>query len=178
MKGVLFNVVEDVVTAALGHDTWDDVVETSGVSGAYTSLGNYPDGELVAIVVALSEKLSLSVDDTLRLAGRLGFEPLASRAPELLSSCPDWRSVLTSLDDIIHPEVLKIYPDSDVPRFSVVDGDDAVTVHYSSERGMCALADGLLVGCGAWYSAELEVEHVTCVHRGDDTCTMRVSEAS
>ena len=43
MKGVLFNVVEDVVTEALSAEAWDDVVDDSGVDGAYTSLGTYPD---------------------------------------------------------------------------------------------------------------------------------------
>ena len=43
MKGVLFNVVEDVVTDVLSEDAWDDAVDRSGASGAYTSLGNYDD---------------------------------------------------------------------------------------------------------------------------------------
>ena len=43
MKGVIFNLVEDVVRREHGDDVWDDVVDESGVTGAYTSLGSYPD---------------------------------------------------------------------------------------------------------------------------------------
>ena len=43
MKGILFRVIEDVVFEALSADAWDDVIDRSGVSGSYTSLGNYPD---------------------------------------------------------------------------------------------------------------------------------------
>ena len=176
MKGVLFNVVEDVVTGALSADAWDDVIDASGVGGAYTSLGNYPDAELVDIVDEVASATSQSASDTLRLSGRLGFEHLASRAPELLSDYADWRAVLMSLDDIIHPEVRKIYPGAEVPSFTITDDGSALLVDYVSARRLCALADGLIVGCGAWYDRELTVTHESCVHDGDARCTMRVIE--
>jgi hypothetical protein len=178
VKGVLFNIVEDVVTRALGADEWDDIVDAAAVSGAYTSLGNYPDADLGAIVDTVADRLSMSVADTLRLVGRLGFEHLAARAPELLATHSDWRSVLLSLDEIIHPEVLKIYPDSEVPGSDVSTDGDALLFGYTSSRNMCALADGLIVGCGSWYGTELHVDHVTCVHADDSSCTMRVTESS
>ena len=49
MKGILFNVVEDVVTEAMSEDAWDDVVDAAGVDGSYTSLADYPDSDLAAI---------------------------------------------------------------------------------------------------------------------------------
>ena len=48
MKGVIFNLLEDVVRDEQGDDFWDNVVEVSGASGAYTSLGTYSVGELTA----------------------------------------------------------------------------------------------------------------------------------
>ena len=176
MKGVLFNVIEEVVESAMSPDEWDDVIEAAGVSGAYTSLGNYPDADLDAIVRAVGAAAGLSIDDTLRLAGRLGFERLAARAPSQLARCATWRDVLTTLDDIIHPEVLKAYPDAELPQFDVVSAGDDITMRYTSARRMCALADGLIVGCGTWYGSVLTVRHETCVHRGDPTCTLRVAE--
>ncbi len=84
MKGVLFNVVEDVVTEALSADAWDDVVERSDVGGAYTSLGTYPDGELTALVGEVATEADMSGEETLRLAGQLGFKHLVARAPHLI----------------------------------------------------------------------------------------------
>lgn len=176
MKGVLFNVVEDVVTVTASADAWDDVLDAADVSGSYTSLGNYPDAELSAIVEQVADTVDLSVDDTLRLSGRLGFEHLVARAPALIAPYPDWRSVIVALDDIIHPEVLKVYPDAEVPRFTVVDDSDGLVVEYVSARGLCALADGLIIGCGAWYDVALSVTHDSCVRRGDTVCTLRVVE--
>lgn len=176
MKGVLFNVVEDVVTEAMSAEAWDDVVEGAGVSGAYTSLGTYPDGDLVALVGAAAEAAGLSEADTLRLSGRIGFKHLVRRAPHLMDGLDDWRSVLGALDDIIHPEVRKIYPDAEVPGFDTEPDGDALRVVYTSKRGLCALADGLILGSGEWFDKTLDVEHVACIHDGDESCTMRVSE--
>lgn len=177
MKGVLFNVVEDVVTEVMSADAWDDIVERAEVSGAYTSLGNYPDEELGRLVAATAAQAELSEADTLRLSGRLGFKHLAERAPQLLVGLDDWRAVLGSLDDIIHPEVRKIYPESDVPGFDTIDDGDGLLVTYTSKRGLCALADGLMTGTGAWFDVTLVVVHESCIHEGDPACVMRVTEA-
>ncbi len=176
MKGVLFNVVEDVVTEAMSADAWDHVIERAGVDGAYTSLGDYPDGELLKLVESTSRAASLTTDDTLRLAGRNGFKHLVRRAPRLLEGLDDWRSVLASLDEIIHPEVRKIYPDAKVPRFDTEARDGAMLLHYQSERGLCVLAEGMVLGTGDWFDTPIAVEHVKCIHRGDSSCLMRVTE--
>lgn len=175
MKGVLFNIVEDVVTEAMSADAWDDIIDHAGVHGAYTSLGNYDDSDLFSIVDAAADAADLNAADTLRLTGRVGFAHLVKRAPHLLDGLHDWKSVLTSLDDIIHPEVRKIYPDAQVPGFATEHIDDGLRITYTSQRGLCALADGLMVGAGLWFETTLTVTHESCVHDGDAACTMRVT---
>ena len=176
MKGVLFNVVEDVVTEVFSADVWDDVVDRAGVGGAYTSLGTYPDAELVHLVDETAAAAKKSVPDTLRLAGHLGFAHLVRRSPHLLDGLDDWKAVLNSLDDIIHPEVRKIYPESDVPGFATEPDGDALMVVYTSRRRLCALAEGLMTGSGKWFDTDLSVTHLECVHAGDSRCLMRVCE--
>ena len=56
MKGVIFNAVEDAVERAFGADGWDDTLGRAKVDGSYTSLGNYDDEELAAIVGALPDE--------------------------------------------------------------------------------------------------------------------------
>ena len=46
MKGVILNVVEEVVVDLFDEDTWDAVIENAGVSGAYTALGYYEDADV------------------------------------------------------------------------------------------------------------------------------------
>ncbi len=82
------------------------------------------------------------------------------------------------LDDIIHPEVEKIYAGADAPSFVIVDEDErSLTVVYESRRELCALAEGLLVGLGDWFRCGLTVSHLECRRNGDPSCTMTVTEA-
>ena len=176
MKGILFNVVEDVVTEAMSADAWDDVVEAAGVDGSYTSLATYPDTDLTALVAAIASAADLSTDETLALAGRLGFKHLATRNPHILDGIDSWQQLVESLDDIIHPEVRKISPDAEVPGFATTEVDDGLRVVYTSRRQLCALAEGLTIGGGEWFGCELAVEHEGCVRHGDDGCTMVIRE--
>ena len=175
MKGVVFNIVEDVVDETLPADTWDAAVESAGVRGAYTSLGSYPDDDLVRIVGALGESTGLPTADVLRHAGRHGFAHLASRHPDLLHGFDDLPALLTHLDDVIHPEVHKLYPDAVTPTFRAerID-DDTIELHYESTRQLCALAEGLVAGAADHYGTAAEITQPTCVHAGDDACIIRV----
>jgi len=175
VKGVVFNVVEDVVEETLPGNSWDDAVEAAGVRGAYTSLGSYPDADLVGIVGALSDSTGLPTDDVLRHAGRHGFAHLAGRHPELLEGISDLSSLLAQLDDVIHPEVLKLYPDAQTPRFRVERREDGTLVlTYESERGLCALAEGLVAGAADHFGVDARIEQPRCAHRGDDVCQIEV----
>ena len=46
---------------------------------------------------------------------------------------------------------------------------------YNSERKLCALAHGFIEGAGDHYSQAMTVEHPLCMHRGDESCQLRIS---
>ena len=46
MKGIIFNLLEDVVVDAYGDRMWDDLLDTTGLDGVYTEsypVGMFPD---------------------------------------------------------------------------------------------------------------------------------------
>jgi hypothetical protein len=176
VKGVIFNVVEEVLDEAFGPDMWDQVLDRAEIDGAYTSLGNYSGAELTRIVSAAAELANMSRDQVLIAAGRLGFKHLAARHGELLAGTSGWRDVLEQLDGIIHPEVKKIYPGANVPSFAARPGEESLLLEYRSHRQLCRLAEGLVRGLGDWHGIELEVRHLACVHHGDDVCVIEVGE--
>ena len=177
MKGVVFNVVQEVVEDQLGADAWDDAIDRSGVDGSYTSLGNYPDTDLHRLADAVGELAHMSQHDVLVFSGRHGFRHLAARHPDLVGAFAGWRDVVNHLDDIIHPEVEKIYAAADTPTFTVEDTvDSSLTMVYQSKRQLCALAEGLVLGLGDWFEVGLVVSHVECVHEGGDRCVLEVAE--
>ena len=81
MKGIVFNLLETLVTRDHGADAWDDLLDAAGVDGSYTSLGSYPDAELVALVGAASEALDLAPEQVTRWFGRSSMPLFATTHP-------------------------------------------------------------------------------------------------
>lgn len=176
VKGILFNVVEEVVEEDLSDRDWDLALCRAGVEGAYTSLGNYPSAQLLAIAGALADQQHAATEDVLRAAGEHGYHHLAARHPALVEPYQDLGDLLLHLDTVIHPEVLKLYPHADPPRFEVhpLGENDAWGVTYRSTRGLCHLAEGLMRGAAASFERQAHIAQVTCRHRGDPTCHFEV----
>lgn len=59
MKGIVFDLLEEIVVREHGDQMWDLLLEEAGVLGAYTTLGNYPDEELTALIAAASKTLDI-----------------------------------------------------------------------------------------------------------------------
>jgi len=57
MKGIVFNEFIEMVEDKFGEDMVDDIIDESDLpsGGAYTTVGTYDHGELVTMVVKLSE---------------------------------------------------------------------------------------------------------------------------
>jgi hypothetical protein len=175
VKGVLFNVVEDVVVDAFGADTWDDLLDAAGLDGAYTSLGNYDDDDLAAIVSAAGDALSLTRAEVLRFVGREAFARLAARYPDYPNDLGSSRALLHRLDDVIHPQVLNLYPGAHPPAFEAIDRDgDEMLLVYRSSRQLCHLAEGLVFGAAAAYGEVVDVSQAQCVLDGADECHLVV----
>jgi hypothetical protein len=173
MQGVIFNLAEQVVTDAHGADLWDDVLEAAGVEGAYTSLGSYPDAEFDALVTALVLRLGVDPTAVVRQVGEGAMPLLAQRYPQFFAAHSCTRSFLLTLNDIIHPEVRKLYPDADVPEFTFqVRDQDVLVVEYFSRRKLCSLAAGFVHGAAAHYGERVNLSHPQCMLHGADSCLL------
>ncbi len=158
LKGVVFNAAEDAVTALHGAEAWDSILNDSGVNGAYTALGNYEEQDMVAIVDAAATLLEESVDDTWRIIGRHMLPQLTRRLGNVNPTFASAKELLTSVNDIIHPEVKMLYPDAVPPTFEFSDTNEGLLVHYLSDRGLLPLAEGLIAGCGDLFDEHVEIE--------------------
>lgn len=176
VKGIVFNLLEEVVSAEHGDQTWDALVDAAGVSGVYTSLGSYPDEELVALVAAASEALAVPADEVIRWFGRQMMPRFAARYAALFAAHTSLRSFVLSLNDMIHPEVRKLYPGAITPHFVVtVASPQTLLMEYQSQRRLCALAEGLLQGAADHYGDRITIERPRCLKQGDDRCILAVT---
>jgi hypothetical protein len=85
MKGIVFNLLEQAVVGKYGETVWDDLLDSAGLSGAYTSLGSYPDEEIEKLVAAASAALKVPPDQVLRWFGREAMPLLAKHYPVFFS---------------------------------------------------------------------------------------------
>jgi hypothetical protein len=153
MKGIVFNLLSTTVIREFGEDAWDDMLAATGLNGAYTSLGNYPDQELTSLVEAGRARLGLADSArVLRWLGRRAIPLLAEHYPAFFTPQKSTRQFLLTVNDIIHPEVRKIYPGADVPVFDFdTSSDEVLVMGYRSQRKLCALAQGFSEGAADYY---------------------------
>jgi len=175
MKGIVFNLLEQAVTDRYGEDVWDSLLDNAGVDGAYTAVGTYPHEQLAAIVAAASAALDIAPDDLVRWFGRAALPMLAAKYPAFFEGHTDTRSFLLTLNDVIHPEVRKLFPGAYAPSFeydeSVVD---ELSLSYSSHRSLCSFAEGLIEGAADHYDEAVLVEQPSCTKRGDPACVIHI----
>jgi hypothetical protein len=178
MKGIVFNLLEQVVTQEHGEDTWENLLDAAGLDGSYTSLGSYPDEHLIGLVGAASKALDLPADDVVRWFGRHALLLLAQKYPPLFTGHTSTRSFLLTLNDIIHPAVRKLYPGADVPELDYdTSSPDVRLMGYRSRRKLCALGEGLIAGAAEYFGEKLTLAQSECVHRGGERCVFRVELA-
>lgn len=159
MKGIVFTEFLEMIEAKHSPDFTDELVESAGLphAGAYTAVGTYPHTEMVALVVRYAAMADEPVPEVLRGFGRYLFARFALLYPVFFEGIEDAKSFLAGIEDVIHVEVRKLYPDAELPRFEARwPRSDTLELVYRSERHLADLAEGLIEGC---------VEHYGQPHR-------------
>jgi hypothetical protein len=178
MKGIVFNLLEEIVRREYGEATWDQLLTATGLKGAYTSLGSYEDEELYRLVGAAASTLSLPADAVIRWFGQKAMPLFAEKYPKFFEPHRSTRAFVLTLNDIIHPEVRKLYPGAQVPVFGYdVSSAESLGMTYQSSRKLCALAEGLILGAADYYEETVAFDHPECMNRGSDRCRWRLAFA-
>ncbi len=161
MKGIVFAEFLEMVEANYGLTTVDAIIENSDLpsGGAYTAVGTYEFSEMLQLVSQLSVVTSIPPNDLLYSFGQYLFEGLAKAHPEVVRSYKNPLSLLYSIEDHIHVQVKKLYPDAELPSFKILERtEDSLTMIYSSSRGLYALAHGLIKKTFEHFQKNVEVD--------------------
>lgn len=160
MKGVVFREFIDFVEDQAGEEVVEDMITRAApASGAaYTVVGKYDWREMVQMVSALSDITQAPVPDLVRAFGRHLFGRLQSAYPGFFKDGDDAFSFLSKIEEEIHVEVLKLYPDAELPTLDVrVESADALTVRYKSCRPFGDLCMGMIEGCGDHFGESFDL---------------------
>ena len=160
MKGIVFTEFLEHVEEAFGPAMVESVIDACDLAsgGVYTSVGTYPCeemGKLIGALAELSGRVPVSILH--EFGGRLA-ETFHKAYPQHFK-VPDFFDFVESVDSHIHVEVMKLYPDAELPRFHTVSREqDRLVIDYVSSRGLENLAFGLFHGCSTIFD---EPVHIT-----------------
>lgn len=150
MKGMVFTELLDMVEEKFGIDMVDSIIEDADLpvsKGVYTAVGTYPHEEVVSLVMQLSKHSGIAPDELLKIYGEHLFARFHGAYPQFFQGATDAFGFLSSIDQYIHVEVRKLYPDAELPHFECERDGDTMKMIYSSSRHMEDFAEGLIRGC-------------------------------
>ncbi len=163
MKGIVFVHFMEMIEEKFGLQMEDHLIEISDLpsDGIYTAVGTYDHTELLELVGRLSSETGEPAGDIVTDFGRYLFSKLAESYGRLLNNIPDVFSLLTQVDDFIHVEVRKLYPEAELPSFQhrLLD-DRRLELIYQSPRPFENLARGLIEGAIAYYNEPVQLEKI------------------
>lgn len=159
MKGIIFTEFIEFVESNYGLATVDELVIGSENNGVYTAIGTYPPAELVGMFVKLQEKSGTQVPELLIAFGKWLFGSLAKAYPQYTEQVDNTFDMLSQIQNHIHVEVLKLYPDAELPEFEHEFTDpNTMLLTYSSVRGLADLAYGLILACIESFGEDMQVD--------------------
>lgn len=161
MKGVVFTEFMDMVEEKFSLKTLDQMLELANVpsGGAYTSVGAYHHEEMISLVGALSQLTNIPGETLVRTFGKHLFGRFTLIYPHLTLWASEPFEFFSKIESHIHVEVLKLYPDAELPHLACeVKSPTEMELIYSSNRPFSELAYGLMEGCGEFFKVPLEIE--------------------
>ncbi|GAB3775637.1 hypothetical protein FB382_004190 [Nocardioides ginsengisegetis] len=173
MKGIIFNLFEELVVGRGGERVWDQLLTDADLTGGYTSLGTYRDAELATLVGAFAEDQDSTGAEVQRAFGRHAIVALAERYPQFFEPHAHTVDFLLTLNDVIHTEVRKLHAEANPPTFEFErSGPSTLRIGYGSDRRMCAFAEGMIAGAAEHFGEDVSITQPRCQQDGAADCVL------
>ena len=172
MHGLIFASLRDYTALRLDEERavelWAD--------RSFETTEAYDDQWFAAQLDRLVTASGDSIDDVQR-----GFGNFAARTtfaglyPAYYDASADTFAFLLGIEKKIHELVRATIPGAHPPKLHVKPlGELGVLVSYTSERRLCRLLEGLVLGTAEHYGENLLVEEIQCMQHGDPGCVFTV----
>ncbi len=155
MKGIVYRFFQDYVEETWSAELVDEMLSLDGLSteGAFTSVGNYPHDDFVQMLAFVADRTNIDLSQLIYNFGEALFHRLASAHHDVIAGFDSCIDLLAGIESVIHRDVRKIYDNTELPRFDVVNiqGKEEITIQYRSSRPFADLAHGLIAGAISYY---------------------------
>jgi len=169
MKGIVFTEFLEMVESEYGYEMVDNIINKSDLpsGGVYTSVGTYAFSEMGMLLHNLSKDTNLSMPQLLNAFGKYLFHTFVKNYPAFFEAAPNAFKFLESIEDYIHVEVKKLYPDAELPTFDTrYLSPTKLEMIYKSERRMADFAEGLIEKTLEHYGEEAQIEKENITENG------------
>jgi hypothetical protein len=172
MHGIIFSELQNYTEAKHGRGTWDALLRKAKLENrVYLSIQQYPDSEIISLVMATCALTGLSVSSVLENFGQFLVPSLLRLYGHLLK--PEWGAidVIDNAERTVHAVVRVKNPEAKPPKLKTQRlSPSEVLLVYTSSRQMCGLAIGIGLGLGQHFGEKIAVDQTMCVHKGATHC--------
>jgi hypothetical protein len=161
MKGMVFTEFLEMVEDKFSPEMADRIIEQADLrsGGIYTSVGTYDHGEMIELVSCLSKETGISSPELLQSFGVYLFSRFHFMFPIYFEGVSSSFDFLQRIEEYIHVEVRKLYPDAELPSFACDTPEvGCLRLTYRSTRPFAVLAEGLIRGCIDHYGEAIDIE--------------------
>ncbi len=161
MKGIVFVELIRMAESVMGEEAVDDILDKVDLEsdGAFSAVGNYPCRELLKIVDAVGVELGAPSEVLHRQFGHWMFGRFVDGYPVFFEGKKDGFDMLESIENEVHVEVRKLYPDVELPSFATERLEDGrFKMVYSSERPLHHFCHGLIEACLQHFKEDASIE--------------------
>jgi hypothetical protein len=161
MKGIIFTEFLEMVEKDYGFEVLNRLIDNSNLpsSGVYSGVGTYDYKEFTSLLLGLSEVLDLDTNRLLKKFGYHVFETFRSNYSVFFENVNHPFQLLEQVDSHVHKEVLKLYPDAQLPKFNTVRrAENKMDMLYDSTRRMEYFALGLIEASLSHFKKEFSIE--------------------
>lgn len=139
----------EFIEQELGEDTAQKIINDSHVEsdGAYSRVGLYDYQELIQLLTQTAAETDTEATLLLERFSNHLFKVFKRDYGLFFDGVDSAAQMLKQIDDHIHVEVQKLYPDAELPSFNYTQVGSVLTLSYTSPRPLALVAHSLLGAC-------------------------------
>ena len=160
MKGLVFTEFLEMVESKFGYEVLDRLTSLPSLKnhGAYTSVGNYPHGDMLKMLDELHDAVGVPHRELIMAFAEWVFATFLKVHPEFFDRVNGSFDFLNGIETVIHSEVRRLYPDARLPDFECERRTDTeLIMDYSSWRPFADLAEGLIRASSAHFNENIKI---------------------
>ena len=156
MKGLLFCEFIEFLEEQIGDDETQEIIDSAELAseGAYSRVGFYDYQELIQLLVTTAAYTQKEAGDLLQSFANHLFMVFKRDYSSFFDGVTSAAEMLKTIDDHIHVEVKKLYPDAELPEFRYEEKGKELHLYYSSPRPLAGVAHALINACLFYYKNE------------------------